>query len=160
MGTSRSAAQLAAKFNAAAADLSHSPREAAQSGAMAAKVVMVKGASAAGLRDGALVGRDRKRPARHGVGFNLTSGQTPTALIRYRVPRIVAIFNEGAVPHVISRKGDAFGPLKMGNRVVMGPVRHPGITGKKFWPATREAAIRAATSAARKPLLAPLKRWF
>ena len=140
MGSSSSAVELGAKLQRAGTAVAQGGRGGVEKSALFAKGAMLGGAASAGLRDGALVGRDRARPAKHGVGFNVVGKTNVTALVKYRVPRIATIFNSGARPHVISRRRDPFGVLKFGpgrRDFAMGPVRHPGVAGRNFWPAVK-----------------------
>lgn len=165
MGTSKSSTELAGKLYRAASAVQRGSERGVFQAAMATKEAMLSGAASAGLRPGALVGRDRKKPGRHGAGFNVVGKTNVTALVRYRVPRIATIFNAGSYQKpggwVISKRGDPSGILTFGpKQAAYGPVKHPPISGKHFWPAVKARSYPVSRQAIRSGIRQGLVETF
>lgn len=145
MGTSSSAAELAAKFGRAAAGLDDSTREGVREAAIVAKGIMESSLPTRRMRN---VGRSG---ARLGARFTAPKGQPPYSLVSYTGP--VHLLNNGTGRHLIGPKGWRRG--RGGKRLKFtggdggirsGVVLHPGTKGstREFFPsAARKVAAVA-----------------
>lgn len=149
MHTSRSSAELGARIYKRATVLERASRDSVFAAALVTKEAMLEGSSSVGLSPGTLVGRDRKKPARFGAGFDVVGRSNFYALVRYRPARFAAMFNRGAPAHKIQRRrrgkafrfgsgeGAEFVPAKDG-------IDHPGFSPRPFWATTKvQARLRA-----------------
>jgi hypothetical protein len=94
----------------------------------------------------------KRASAKVGVGYDIVkSANSTTAVVKARGP--VGIIEKGARPHMIGRKGrgrNRSRVLVINGQPVTGPVRHPGMAGKKAWTRGVQAGMQPARAAARK----------
>lgn len=158
MGTSTSAAQLAAKLGQAARSLEYSTMDGVREAGMVGKQIFE---ASLPTRRMANVGKGAKLGARF---TRPTSKTNPQTIVSYTGP--VHLLNTGAGPHMIyprgafrgvpfkkTRKRTAGGRLKLtggDGGFVSGPVKHPGTKGsaRKFAP----GAMRKVAAAAPKQI--------
>ncbi len=144
MGTSSSAAQLAAKFGQAAVALSDAEREGVREAGIVAKAIFI-----AELPTRRMSGVGRSG-AKLGARFTQPKGSPPYTVVSFTGP--VHLLNNRIGRHLIGPKGwrrarGAKGRLKFtggDGEIRSGVVLHPGVAGKKFAPnAARKAAAAA-----------------
>lgn len=144
MGSSSSAAQLAAKFGRAAKSLKDAESEGVRDAGIVAKAIFVESLP---TRTMSGVGRSG---ARVGARFSQPKGDPPYTVVQYTGP--VHMLNNRVRRHLIGPKGwrrarGTKGKLKFtggDDGIRSGVVEHPGVAGRKFAPdAMRKAAAMA-----------------
>lgn len=110
MATSRSGAELAGKFYRAATILPAANRQAVEQAALFAKEEFIRGAVAAGLRQGGAL--PKASGARWGARYDVKGTRNPTAMVRYVGPVHWAF--SGTKPHTIV--ASQFGNFRAGTR--------------------------------------------
>lgn len=165
MGTSTSVQQFSGKINRAANAIKFNEERAVKAGSLVAKDLFI---STAPMSRGS-----RIAGARWGARFDVVGAIHPTALVRYTGP--VHLVHNPTKPHwVISRRaggskasrgqGRFRSRGRQGVRTPQGVryyARHPGTTGKRWFPTTKATARRAVPPVVHKALIVgPLKGIF
>jgi len=90
-----------------------------------------------------------KRGAKIGVRYDIRGTRNPTSLVRATGP--FHLIERDTAAHTIPKRRGKSNLLRIGDRVVTGPIQHPGTRGKHPWmlgvrgarPITREVFRRA-----------------
>lgn len=134
---SRSAGELAAKFQKYAAVIPDTNAKAVGQSAQFAKEMMVRGAVAAGLRQGGAL--PKAGGARWGVRYDIRGAKNPTALVRYVGPVHWAF--GGTEPHFMM--ASRYGNSRAGRRNVYAN----GRTTKQYGRSKRLSSLEAEVGA-------------